>query len=77
LIREPSRFVAVLWRGALDRHEKGNSKMKKILDLDQTYDFFSANRTEDIVILRLKENLLARAADLNAKNALFDYLEVV
>lgn len=51
--------------------------MQKGTDLEQTYDFFSAKRIEDIVILRLKENLLLHGTDLNARDSLFDYIDYV
>ena len=51
--------------------------MKKLTPLDQTYDFFSAEMIEDIVVLKFRENLLVRAADLHAKGSLFEYLDNV
>ena len=51
--------------------------MQKGTDLDQTYDFFSAKRIEDIVLMRFRENLLLHGTDLNARDSLFDYIDYV
>lgn len=41
------------------------------------YDFFSAKKVEDIVILNIKENILLQVTDLTAKDYLLEYLELV
>jgi len=51
--------------------------MKKTKELNQTHDFFSAKRIDDIVMLKFNENLLFSATDLNLKQPLFDYLELI
>ena len=51
--------------------------MRKISNLEVNYDFFSAEKTEDILILNFKEKPLARIIDLNGKKLLFDYLDFV
>ena len=51
--------------------------MKNTPFLDGDYDFFSAKRIEDIVLMRFRENLLVRATDLSARNSLLDFIEHV
>ena len=51
--------------------------MRKISNLEVNYDFFSAKKTEDILIINFKEKPLARIIDLNGKKLLFDYLDFV
>jgi len=51
--------------------------MKNVSDLKVNYDFFSAEKTEDILILNFKEKPLARVIDLRGKKVLFDYLDFV
>ncbi|MBW2596928.1 MAG: enoyl-CoA hydratase/isomerase family protein [Deltaproteobacteria bacterium] len=51
--------------------------MRKVLSFEGNYDFFSAKRVENIVILNIKENILLQATDLTAKDSLFEYLELV
>jgi len=51
--------------------------MQKAKEFDQTHDFFSAKKIDDIVILKFNENLLFSATDLNIKQPLFDYLELI
>jgi len=51
--------------------------MRKISNLEVNYDFFSAEKAEDILILNFKEKPLARVIDLNGKKVLFDYLDFV
>ena len=51
--------------------------MRKVSNLEGDYDFFSAKRVEDIVILNIKENILLQATDLTAKDSLLEYLELV
>jgi 2-(1,2-epoxy-1,2-dihydrophenyl)acetyl-CoA isomerase len=51
--------------------------MKKTKEFDQRHEFFSAKRIDHIVMLKFNENLLFSATDLNIKQPLFDYLELV
>ncbi len=51
--------------------------MRKPKEFNQTHDFFSANRIDDIVMLKFNDNLLFSATDLNLKQPLFDYLELI
>jgi len=45
------------------------------MNLDEECEFFTAERLNEIVMLRLKENLLFRATDLSVKNKVPDYLD--
>ena len=47
------------------------------VDIDEECEFFAAERLDEIVILRLKENLLFRATDLDARDKVMDYLDQV
>jgi 2-(1,2-epoxy-1,2-dihydrophenyl)acetyl-CoA isomerase len=51
--------------------------MKKVTNFEVDYDFFSGEREEEIVWIRFKENLIQRATHLEAKNLLFDYLDLI
>lgn len=51
--------------------------MRKVSNLEVNYDFFSAEKAEDILILNFKEKPLARIIDLSNKEVLFDYLDFV
>lgn len=51
--------------------------MKKVPNFEVDYEFFSGEREEDIVWIRFKENLIQRASNLEAKNLLFDYLDLI
>ena len=51
--------------------------MKKVSNFEVDYDFFSGEREEDMVWIRFKENLIQRVTHLEAKNLLFDYLDLV
>jgi len=51
--------------------------MRKVSKLEVNYDFFSAEKAEDILILNFKEKPLARVIDLTDKRVLFDYLDFV
>ena len=51
--------------------------MAKKVDLDKECEFFTAERLDEIVILRLKENLLFRATDLSERDKVIDYLDQV
>ncbi len=45
--------------------------MQKAKEFDQTHEFFSAKKIDDIVILNFNENLLFSATDLHVKGPLF------
>ncbi|MDH4204418.1 MAG: enoyl-CoA hydratase/isomerase family protein [Desulfobacteraceae bacterium] len=51
--------------------------MAKKVNLDKACEFFTAERLDEIVILRLKENLLFRATDLSERDKVIDYLDQV
>jgi len=51
--------------------------MRKVSNLEVNYDFFSTEKTEDVLILNFKEKPLAHVIDLNGKKVLFDYLDFV
>ena len=51
--------------------------MHKVSSFQVEYDFFSGEREESMVWIRLKENLIQRATHLDAKNILFDYLDLI
>jgi 2-(1,2-epoxy-1,2-dihydrophenyl)acetyl-CoA isomerase len=51
--------------------------MKKLSSFEVDYDFFSGEREEDMVWIRFKENLIQRATHIEAKNLLFDYLDLI
>jgi 2-(1,2-epoxy-1,2-dihydrophenyl)acetyl-CoA isomerase len=52
-------------------------KMAKKVALEKECEFFTSERLDEIVILRLKENLLFRATDLNERDKVIDYLDQV
>jgi 2-(1,2-epoxy-1,2-dihydrophenyl)acetyl-CoA isomerase len=56
---------------------KGGYKMARKVNLDKECEFFKAERLDEIVILRLKENLLFRATDLSERDKVIDYLNQV
>jgi 2-(1,2-epoxy-1,2-dihydrophenyl)acetyl-CoA isomerase len=56
---------------------KGGYKMAKKVALEKECEFFTAERLDEIVILRLKENLLFRATDLSERDKVIDYLDQV
>jgi len=56
---------------------KGGYKMAQKVNLDQECEFFTAERIDEIVILRLKENLLFRATDLIERDKVIDYIDQV
>jgi 2-(1,2-epoxy-1,2-dihydrophenyl)acetyl-CoA isomerase len=56
---------------------EGGYKMAKKVNLDKECEFFTAERLDEIVILRLKENLLFRATDLSERDKVIDYLDQV
>lgn len=51
--------------------------MKKLNEFDQTHDFFSTKKIDDIVMLKFNDNLLFSATDLHVKQPLFDYLVMI
>lgn len=51
--------------------------MKKVSNFEVDYDFFSGEREDNMVWIRFKENLIQRATHLDAKNLLFDYLDLI
>jgi len=51
--------------------------MAKKVALEKECEFFTAERLDEIVILRLKENLLFRATDLSERDKVIDYLNQV
>jgi 2-(1,2-epoxy-1,2-dihydrophenyl)acetyl-CoA isomerase len=56
---------------------KGGYKMAKKVALEKECEFFRSERLDEIVILRLKENLLFRATDLSERDKMIDYLDQV
>ena len=51
--------------------------MKKILDLEGTFGFFSGEIVGNILLLSFEENLMQQATNLDAKIAFLDYLDRV
>lgn len=51
--------------------------MKKKFQSEGSYDFFSGEKIENILLLGFKQNLMFFAKDLIAKKALFDFLDMV
>jgi enoyl-CoA hydratase/carnithine racemase len=51
--------------------------MARKVNFDKECEFFKAERLDEIVILRLKENLLFRATDLIERDKMIDYLDQV
>ena len=51
--------------------------MKKVKDLNQDCDYFSASRIDDIAWIELKGNMLLQATDLNCRDTLLNYLDLV
>ena len=47
------------------------------MNLDEECEFFTSERLDKIVILRLKENLLFRATDLSVRDKVLDYFDRV
>jgi enoyl-CoA hydratase/carnithine racemase len=56
---------------------KGGIKMVEKVNLDEECEFFKAERHDEIIMLRLKENLLFRATDLNIRDKVIDYFDQV
>jgi len=56
---------------------KGGVNMAEKIALDEEVEFFSAERRDEIIILRLKQNLLLRAIDLRVRDKVLDYLDRV
>jgi 2-(1,2-epoxy-1,2-dihydrophenyl)acetyl-CoA isomerase len=51
--------------------------MSEKAHLDEECEFFTVETLDEVVILRLKENLLFRATDLDARDKVLDYLDQV
>ena len=51
--------------------------MKEAQNLNMHYDFFSAKRINDIVLIRFKDNMLFRTTDLSARDVVLGYLDRV
>jgi len=60
-----------------NRPAERHNKMTKIVNLDKDCEFFTAERLDEIIILRLKENLLFRATDLSERDKVIDYLDKI
>jgi len=56
---------------------KGDTKMAVKVDLNEECEFFTAEGLDEVIILRLKENLLFRATDLNARDKVLNYFDQV
>ena len=51
--------------------------MKKTLNIEGTFNFFSGELIENILLLKFRENLMFQATELKAKITILDYLDVV
>ena len=51
--------------------------MKNDSDFDEQRDFYAAERMNDIILLRFKEDMLFRTTDLNLRDEVLGYLERV
>ena len=51
--------------------------MKKDIKIEGSYDFFSGEKIENILLLRFRENLMFHATDLEVKITILDYLDLV
>ena len=51
--------------------------MKVNVNLDEECEFFTAEKLDEVIILRLKENLLFRATDLGERDKVIDYLDQI
>jgi len=51
--------------------------MKKTLNIEGTFNFFSGELIENILLLRFKENFMFRAIDLEVKITILNYLDLV
>ena len=51
--------------------------MRKKIDIDGDYDFFSGEQVGNILLLGLKPNLMHHIANLGANRMFFDYLDLV
>lgn len=56
---------------------KGTIMISDAIAQDEKYDLFSTEQMDEIVIIRFKEDLLFRITDLNARDAMIDYLDRV
>jgi 2-(1,2-epoxy-1,2-dihydrophenyl)acetyl-CoA isomerase len=50
---------------------------KKDIKIEGSYDFFSGEKIENVLLLRFRENLMLQAAELKAKITILDYLDLV
>ena len=51
--------------------------MRRKIDLEGDYEFFSGERIGNILLLSLKQNLMSKVTNLGAKTMFFDYLDLV
>lgn len=51
--------------------------MIKYADFNTECDFFAAEKIEEVILLKLKENLMSLATDLSSRDMLMDYLDRV
>lgn len=51
--------------------------MNETIHLDKECEFFTAEKLDDIIVLRLKENLLFPATDLSERDKVIDYLDEI
>jgi len=73
----PEDLLLTVGDGNLDKYVKVGMQMKKEPNFDQKYDFFSARKLENIVIINFKESPLLRAPNLHARDLILDYLDLV
>lgn len=51
--------------------------MEKKLDIERTFNFFSGELIENILLLRFRENLIFHATNLKDRNTILKYLDLV
>ncbi len=51
--------------------------MRRKINLEGDYEFFSGERIGNILVLGLKQNFMLEATNLNAKTMFFDYLDLI
>ena len=51
--------------------------MRRKIDLEGDYEFFSGEKIGNILLLSLKRNLMVQVTNLSAKSIFFDYLDRV
>ena len=56
---------------------KKENKVQKEQHLDENCYFFSAEKVEEVLILRFLNNFLPRSTDLNARDTVLDYIDRV